>query len=391
MSARRDYYEILGCDRGADAAVLKSSYRKLAMKFHPDQNGGCPDAETKFKEVNEAYAVLSDPQKRAAYDRFGHDGVNGNGGFGGGGQAGAADFADIFEQVFGADIFGRGGRRGGHAGRNGPARGADIRADVEITLEDAFKGKEAQVAVASAVQCGGCNGSGAEAGTEPETCPTCAGAGRVRATQGFFTMERACPTCGGQGRYVKNPCVDCDGIGLVREKRHLMVNIPAGVEDGTRIRLSGEGDAGARGGPQGDLYLFVSVRPHDLFERDGPNLYCRACVPMATAALGGEIEAPTIDGGRKRVKIPEGSQTGKQMRLRGEGMSQLRSAQRGDMMVELFVETPRRLNPEQRALLEEFREVSCNDGDCHPESHGFMGKVKRFFEDVTSPDGRPDA
>ncbi len=387
---KRDYYEILGCERGADATVLKSAYRKLAMKYHPDQNGGCSDAETRFKEVNEAYAVLSDPQKRAAYDRFGHDGVNGNGGFGGQ-QAGAADFSDIFDSVFG-DIFGRAAAGGARRGRTGPARGADLRADIDITLEEAFTGKEAAISVASASACEACSGSGAAEGTEPETCPTCAGAGRVRAQQGFFTMERTCPTCGGQGRYVRNPCTGCDGLGLVRRKRRLSVNIPQGVEDGTRIRLAGEGDAGARGGPRGDLYLFVGVRPHELFERDGPNLYCRASVPMATAALGGEIEAPTIDGGRVKVKIASGSQTGKQMRLRGEGMTQLRSPQRGDMLVELFVETPRRLNPEQRALLEEFRDVSCEDCDCHPESHGFIGKVKRFWEGMTaSPDGRPHA
>jgi len=391
VSTTRDYYEILGCDRNADGAALKSAYRKLAMKYHPDQNNGCANAETKFKEVNEAYAVLSDTEKRQAYDQFGHAGVNGQAGGPNGfhGAAGAADFADIFEQVFGGDIFGRGGRRGGRT-RTGPARGSDIRADVEISLEEAFAGGEKQITAKPAVQCGNCKGSGAEPGTEPETCPTCHGAGRMRATQGFFTMERTCPTCGGQGQYVKNPCVSCDGVGLKREVRNLMVNIPAGVEDGTRIRLSGEGDSGMRGGPRGDLYLFVSVAPHDLFERDGPNLYCEACVPMAVAALGGEIDVPTIAGGRKKVKIPEGSQTGRKMRLRGEGMTQLRSPQRGDIIVELFVETPRRLNPEQRALLEEFREVSCQDCDCHPESHGFLGKVKRFWDGVTSPDGRPD-
>ncbi len=387
MSARTCYYEVLGCARDADGATLKSAYRKMAMEFHPDRNGGSAEAEVKFKEVNEAYAVLSDPQKRAAYDRYGHEGVDGPGA-GGAGPAGA-DFADIFDSVFG-DIFGRAGA-GARRQRTGPARGADIRADVEITLEEAFAGKNAEVKVKPALACEDCNGTGAAPGTEPETCPACNGQGRVRIQQGFFTMERTCPRCGGQGKYVADPCVSCDGVGLVRTPRTLSVAIPAGVEDGTRIRLAGEGDSGLRGGPRGDLYLFVSVAHHELFERDGADLYCRAYVPMATAALGGSIEAPTIDGGKECIDVAAGAQTGKQVRVRGKGMSQLRAPVRGDLYVELFVETPRRLTPEQRELLEKFRELSCEDCDCHPEATGFVSKVKQFWDNLSSPDGRPHA
>ena len=384
MTARADYYEILECARDADGATLKAAYRKLAMQYHPDRNGGSAEAETKFKEVNEAYACLSDPQKRAAYDRFGHAGVNG-----GPQGANAQDFADIFDSVFG-DIFGRANAQARRRSA-GPARGADLRADIEIALEDAFAGKETKITVKPAVTCESCEGTGAAHGTKPETCPGCAGTGQVRIQQGFFTMQRTCPRCGGQGRYVADPCKSCDGIGLVRQPRTLSVTIPAGVEDGTRIRLAGEGDTGLRNGPRGDLYLFVSVAPHDLFERDGPDLYCRASVPMATAALGGAIEAPTIDGGKECIDIPAGAQTGKKVRVRSKGMSQLRSGGRGDLYVELFVETPRRLTPEQRECLEKFRELSCEDCECHPEATGFVSRVKRFWETVTSPDGRPHA
>jgi molecular chaperone DnaJ len=384
MAARADYYEILGCARDADGATLKAAYRKLAMQYHPDRNGGCTDSESKFKDVNEAYAVLSDPQKRAAYDRFGHGGVNG----GGAGGAQAADFADIFDSVFG-DIFGRAGAQQRRQ-RAGPARGADLRADIEIALEDAFAGKEAKIAIRPAMPCEPCSGSGAAPGTKPETCPTCAGQGRVRTQQGIFTMERTCPRCGGQGRYVADPCRACDGVGLTRDARTLSVAIPAGVEDGTRIRLAGEGDSGMRGGPRGDLYLFVSVAPHELFERDGADLYCRASVQMATAALGGGIEAPTIDGGKECIDVPAGAQTGKKMRVRGKGMSQLRSPARGDLYVELFVETPRKLTPEQRECLEKFRDLTCEDCECHPEATGFVSKVKKFWDAISaSPDGRP--
>jgi len=385
-STRADYYETLGCARDADGATLKAAYRKLAMQYHPDRNGGCTDAETKFKEVNEAYACLSDPQKRAAYDRFGHDGVNG---FGGGAGPQGADFADIFDSVFG-DIFGARAGAGARTRRAGPARGADLRVDIEITLEEAFFGKEAKITAKPALVCEPCGGAGAAPGTKPETCPTCQGQGQIRTQQGFFTMQRTCPRCGGQGRYVADPCKHCDGVGLVRTPRTLSVAIPAGVEDGTRIRLAGEGDAGMRGGPRGDLYLFVAVAGHDLFERDGADLFCRAYVPMATAALGGAIEAPTIEGGKECIDVPAGAQTGKKMRVRAKGMSQLRTTVRGDLYVELFVETPRRLTPEQRACLEKFRELSCDDCDCHPEATGFVSKVKRFWDAISaSPDGRP--
>ena len=389
--SKRDYYEVLGVARDADAKAIKSAYRKLAMQYHPDRNPGDEEAEAKFKEVGEAYAVLSDDDKRAAYDRMGHaafqNGGPGAGGFGGGqGPFGSADFADIFEQVFG-DAFGGARRRG----RSGPARGADLRFDMEVTLEEAFHGKDAEIRVPTTVTCDRCKGDGAEPGTGVTTCDTCNGAGRIRRTQGFFTMEQTCPTCGGRGQYVETPCRACDGVGRVRKTRELKVQIPAGVEDGMRVRLPGEGEAGPRGGPRGDLYIFVSVRPHDIFERDGANLYCRAPVPMTTAALGGTIEAPTIDGGRVEMKVPEGAQTGERMRLRQKGMTKVQSGgARGDMFVELFVETPRKLNDRQKEILREFCDIS-GDG-CNPESDGFFKKVRRFWNDLNGEDGpRPNA
>jgi molecular chaperone DnaJ len=387
--SKRDFYEVLGVSRDSDAKALKSAYRKLAMKYHPDQNPDNPEAEAKFKEIGEAYAILSDEQKRAAYDRMGHAAFEAGGGqgpFGGGGPfqgAGAADFADLFRDVFG-DAFGMGGGGGGGRRRSGPARGADLRFDLEISLEDAFHGKEAEIQVPTAITCGRCDGSGAEPGTMVETCPHCNGTGRIRRTQGFFTMEQICGQCGGQGRYVKTPCEECDGVGRVREMRTLNIQIPAGVEDGARIRLSGEGEAGARGGPRGDLYIFLSVAPHELFERDGPNLYCRAPVPMVTAALGGDIQTPTIEGGKAEMKIPSGAQTGRRMRLRGKGMPRLRGGPRGDLIVELFVETPQKLCERQKELLREFCELS-GDG-CNPDSDGFVGKVKQFWNDITDQD-----
>lgn len=371
-----DYYDILGVARDADAAALKSTFRKLAMQHHPDRNPGDAGAEAKFKEINEAYAVLSDPDKRATYDRFGKAGLNG--GMGGGG-ASAADFADVFEGVFG-DMFGEifGNRRGG---RTGPARGADLRYDMEITLEEAYAGKAVEVAIPSLETCTVCEGTGAEPGTKPEVCPTCGGAGRVRMQQGFFTMERTCPTCGGRGQIVKNPCKACGGRGQVRTERKLSVDIPAGVEDGTRLRVAGEGEPGARGGPRGDLYVFLGVKPHDIFQRNGADLYVETPVPMTTAALGGSVEAPTIDGGRVRIEIPAGAQAGQTFRLRGKGMSRLRTTQRGDMHVGLAIEIPRKLSAKQRALLEEFA-ATC-DKDSHPAHHGFFDKVKGFWDRMT--------
>lgn len=381
--SKRDFYDILGVDRSADDKALKSAYRKLAMKYHPDQNQGDTTAEAKFKEVGEAYAILSDPQQRAAYDQYGHAAFEGGRGAGGGNPFGGGNpediFQDLFSQVFGA--AGMGGRR-----RGGAQRGADLRYDLEITLAEAFHGKDETIHVPQAVPCEPCKGSGAAPGTSPETCDTCGGHGRVRSQQGFFTMERTCTSCQGRGKTIKKPCKTCGGHGQVREERKLQVKIPAGVESGMRIRLSGEGEPGAGGGGKGDLYIFVDVVEHAIFERDGPNLYCRAPVPMATAALGGEIEIPTIDGGRARVSIPEGAQTGRKLRLRGKGMPSVRqSGGTGDLFVEMFVETPQKLSKRQRELLQEFCE--CSGADCHPESEGFLGRIKRFWsgEDEARP------
>ncbi|MGE5502045.1 MAG: molecular chaperone DnaJ [Ignavibacteriales bacterium] len=380
----RDYYDILGVNRGCDDAGLKAAFRKLAMEHHPDRNGGCEDASARFKEINEAYSVLSDPQKRAAYDRFGHAGVNGmNGGPGG---AGFGDVHDIFNEVFGdvfGDMFGQRQRRPG-----GPTRGADLRYDLEISLEQAYAGSEVEITVPASITCEACTGTGAKPGTSPTVCGTCGGAGRVRASQGFFAIERTCPRCGGSGQLVLDPCRECHGAGQVRRERTLQVRIPAGVDDGSRIRLAGEGDAGARGGPRGDLYIFVSVRPHELFERDGLDLLCTVPVPMCVAALGGEIEAPCLLGGANcdgeckiTVKVPEGAQTGKTIRLKGRGMPSLRTRERGDLVVELFVETPTHLTARQKELMRELA-GSCSEKQ-HPKHAGFIGKAKRFWEEVT--------
>jgi molecular chaperone DnaJ len=378
----RDYYDILGVERGCDEAALKAAFRKQAMEHHPDRNGGCEEASGRFKEINEAYSILSDPQKRAAYDRFGHAGVNGSGG---GGQQ--HDVHDIFNEVFGdvfGDMFGGGRQRG----RSGPARGQDLRYDLEISLEQAYAGAEVEITVPAAMTCEACEGSGAKPGTSPTTCNGCGGAGRVRATQGFFSIERACPRCGGSGRLVLDPCQECHGHGQVRRERTLSVRIPAGVDDGARIRLAGEGDSGARSGPRGDLYIFLSVRPHELFERDGLDLLCTVPVPMAIAALGGEIEAPCLMGGencdgkcKMTVKVPEGAQTGKTVRLKGRGLPSLRSRERGDLVVELYVETPAKLTARQKELLREFSDI-CSEQQ-HPQAANFLGKAKRFWEDVT--------
>ena len=384
----RDYYEVLGLPRDADQATIKSAFRKLAMKLHPDQNPGCKVSEEKFKEIGEAYSVLSDPQKRAAYDRYGKAAFgNGGGAQGpfGPGSAGFNDFSDIFNEIFGGgfeDIFARG--RGGP--RNGPERGADLRYDVEITLEQAFKGMERQIVVPRAQACEPCGGTGSEGKAPLETCPTCAGAGQVRASQGMFRIVRTCPACHGRGQSIKNPCKSCGGRGLTQKERTLAVKIPPGVEDGTRIRLAGEGDMGARSGPPGDLYLFLSVKPHTLFERDGADLYCRAPAPMCKAALGGEMEIPTIDGDRAKVTIPPGAQTGRRFRIKGKGMTHLRGKDRGDLHVELLVETPVNLTAKQKKLLEEFAK-DCSE-EAHPQTKGFFDSVKKFFESAADGPAR---
>lgn len=372
----RDYYEILGVQRAADAAAIKSAYRKLALQFHPDKNPGDKDAEEKFKEINEAYAILSDAEKRAQYDRFGKAAFDGMSG--GGGQGGFTDFSDIFSEVFGeafGDFFGGGGRPGR---RSGPERGGDLRYDLEITLEQAYAGIERELVLPRESNCEVCTGTGAEPGTSAETCTTCGGAGQVRANQGMFRIVRTCHTCGGGGTITRNPCKACSGRGRVRRDRTLSVKIPAGVDDGQRIRLSGEGNAGARGGPPGDLYIFLSVKPHKLFEREGLELACRVPVPMTVAALGGDIEIPTIDGQKTSVTVLPGAQTGRRYRIKNQGMPRLQGRDRGDLHVEIFVETPVNLTSRQKKLLQEFAE-DCN-ADSHPQTHGFFNLVKRFFD-----------
>ncbi|MCI5095597.1 MAG: molecular chaperone DnaJ [Rhodobacteraceae bacterium] len=380
--SKRDYYEVLGVSKSASQDEIKKAYRKKAKEFHPDRNKDNPDAEANFKEANEAYEVLKDGDKKAAYDRFGHaafeNGMGGGGGHPGQGF-GSGDFSSAFSDVF-DDLFGdfMGGGRGG-GGRQRAARGSDLRYNLRISLEDAFSGMQKTIKVPTAVACSACDGSGAEGGVEPTTCPTCSGMGKVRAQQGFFTVERTCPTCGGLGQVIKNPCKSCHGQGRVEKERALNVNIPAGVETGTRIRLAGEGEAGMRGGPSGDLYIFVEVAKHELFERDSVNLYCRVPVSMAKAALGGAIEVPTIDGGRGRVQIPEGSQSGRQMRLRGKGMPALRGGGIGDMFIELAVETPVNLTARQKEILQEFDDLSENN---NPETNTFFKSVKSFWDSM---------
>jgi molecular chaperone DnaJ len=370
--AKRDYYEVLGVSRSCEEKELKVAFRKLAMQLHPDRNPGDHTAEVKFKEINEAYEVLKDPQKRAAYDRFGHQAFEQAGG--GGGGAGFASFSDIFDEFFGGFGGGGGGRRGG-----GRERGSDLRYNLELTLEEAFGGKSVEVEVPTSVTCDVCTGSGARPGSHPKTCPTCGGAGRVRASQGgFFHIERTCPACHGRGEVVQDPCTKCGGDGRVSQTRTLSVNIPAGIEEGTRIRLAGEGEAGVRGGPPGDLYIFLAIKPHAFFQRDGADIYCRVPVSFTTAALGGQFEVPSLDGERSRVKVPEGAQTGRQFRLKGKGMPVLRSRQFGDMYVQVVVETPQNLSRRQRELLEEFERVSEDQNN--PESTGFFARVKDFFE-----------
>ena len=370
--SKRDYYDILGVSRDVDEKQLKSAFRKMAMKYHPDRNPGDKEAEAQFKEIGEAYEALKDPQKRAAYDRFGHAAFEqggGGGGFGGGGFGGGS-MGDIFEDIFGEMM---GGRRGG--GRN---RGSDLRYNMEITLEEAFLGKTAEIEIPTSVTCDTCSGSGAKPGSSPSTCATCGGAGQVRAASGFFSVQRTCPSCQGRGEVITDPCSSCSGSGQQTERKTLEVDVPAGIDDGTRIRLSGEGEAGVRGGPAGDLYIFLSIKPHQFFQRQGADIFCRVPISMTTAALGGQFEVGTVDGGKTRVKVPEGTQNGKQFRLRGKGMPVMRSNQVGDMYIQAAIETPQNLTRRQRELLQEFEEESSSANS--PESTGFFDRMKGFFD-----------
>jgi molecular chaperone DnaJ len=375
--AKRDYYDVLGVQRGCDEKELKGAFRKLAMQFHPDRNGSDPTAEHKFKELNEAYEALKDPQKRAAYDRFGHaafeNGANGGAGFN---PDFAASMSNIFDDIFG-DFMGGGGRQRSGGRSSGRERGADLRYNMEITLEEAYAGRTAEIEVPSKIVCKTCSGSGARRGSAPRVCTTCDGHGRIRAAQGFFSIERTCPACHGRGEVISDPCPDCAGGGRITEERKLSVNIPAGIEDGTRIRLASEGEAGLRGGPAGDLYIFLAIKPHAFFQRDGADIFCRVPISITTAALGGEFQVPTIDGGKTRVRVPDGSQTGKQFRLKGKGMPVLRTNRLGDMYIQIVVETPMNLSRRQRELLEEFEKASS--AETHPESTGFFARVRDFF------------
>jgi len=372
--SKRDYYDVLGVPKGSQADAIKKAYRTKAKELHPDRNSDNPNAESQFKEVNEAYEVLKDADKKAAYDRYGHAAFEGGGGqgFGGGGDFSSA-FSDVFDDLFG-DFMG-----GGRGGRKQQSRGSDLRYNLSISLEEAFAGLQKTINIPSAVTCGSCNGTGAAGGSSPTTCPTCSGLGKVRATQGFFTVERSCPTCSGVGQIIKNPCSSCGGQGTQKKDKALSVNVPPGVETGTRIRLAGEGETAPRGGVSGDLYIFIEVSKHKIFERDGLNLFCRVPVSMAKASLGGEVEVPTIDGGRSRVRIPAGSQSGRQMRLKGKGMPAIKTIQKGDMFIEMAVETPVNLTAKQKELLQEFEELS---EDNNPETNSFFSSVKTFWESM---------
>jgi len=375
--AKRCYYEALELERGASEQEIKAAFRRLAKDCHPDRNGGDKTAEQRFKEINEAYEVLKDPQKRGAYDHMGHAAFEAHGRGQGFGPDFASSMSDIFDDLFGEFMGGRRGRQ-----RSGRERGADLRYNMEITLLEAYSGKAAQVRVPTSVTCTTCTGTGAKAGTRPTSCPTCGGHGKVRASQGFFTIERTCPACQGRGEIISDPCGSCQGSGRVMRERTLSVNIPAGVEDGTKIRLAGEGEAGLRGGPAGDLYIFLSIKPHEFFQRDGADIFCRVPISMTTAALGGQIDVPAIDGEKSRVKIPEGTESGKQFRLKGKGMPVLRSKVLGDMYIQVEVETPKNLTRKQRELLEAFERES--NRETSPQSSGFFTRVKEFFEGKAS-------
>ncbi len=377
-----NHYETLGVTKSADAAEIKKAYRKLAMKYHPDQNQDNAEAEEKFKQINAAYDVLKDEQKRAAYDRFGEaafDGSMGSGaGRGGFGNAGfGGNFSDIFEDMFG-DFM------GGSRNSSGARRGADLQYAHEISLEDAYKGVETILKVPMQDVCDGCKGSGAQDGTSSQECPTCEGAGRVRAQQGFFTIERGCETCGGQGTVIKDPCKKCSGAGRLRKEKTLKINIPKGIDSGRRIRLTGEGEAGLRGGPSGDLYVLITVKPHKFFRRDGVHLYCRVPIAMTKAALGGEVEVPNISGTSKKIKIPAGTQTGQQLRLKEQGMPVMQSNTLGDMYIEIFVETPVNLSSKQKEVFKKLdQELHGKDGKTYsPESSGFFDKMKDLWSDL---------
>jgi molecular chaperone DnaJ len=374
--SKRDYYEILSVERDASEREIKKAYKRLAMKFHPDRNPGDKQAEANFKEVKEAYEILTDSDKKAAYDQFGHAGVDPNRGHGGGN----ADFGDVFGDVFG-DIFG-GGRRGG--GQRQAARGSDLRYNLELSLEEAVKGLTKELRIPKLTTCDTCDGSGAKKGTTPTTCGTCHGQGQVQMRQGFFAVQQACPTCHGRGKIIKDPCNSCHGEGRVEKSKTLSVKIPAGVDNGDRIRLSGEGEAGEFGAPPGDLYVQVSVREHAIFVRDGNNLYCEVPISFGKAALGGEIEVPTLDG-KVNLKIPAETQTGRMFRMRGKGVKSVRGGAVGDLLCKVTLETPVKLNAEQKDLLQQF-DASLNNASAKkhkPKSEGFFDGVKNFFDDLT--------
>ncbi len=387
--AQQDYYSTLGVAKGASADDLKKAYRKLAMKYHPDKNQGDDVAEQKFKEINQAYDVLKDDQKRAAYDQYGHDtftqggfgnagGGAGAGGFGGG--FGGAGFGDIFEEMFG-DFMGGGRGRSGGGRASQTTRGQDLTKQVEITLEEAYNGIEKNIHITKHEECHTCDGTGAAAGSKPEVCDHCNGVGRSRVQQGFFTIERTCPHCGGAGEVIKDACKTCHGSGRTRSDKTLAVNIPAGIEEGTRVRLTGEGEAGFRGGRPGDLYVFIAIQPHNFFRREGADLYCRIPVPLITATLGGSVEVPNIEGGRSKFTVPNGTQSGQKFRLKGKGMSQYGNSMRGDMYLEIQVETPVNLTKKQKDLLKEFEKGGSDKNS--PRSSGFFNKVRELWQDLT--------